>query len=306
MTNDSRTRRTCPPWASRALRGVGLDARHERRPAARFRCPPRCMPGSRGRGRSSIPASSRSMRRAAGPQLLVGQAEGPPSGCRASLPIRAVAPVEVVSRTILVAVPAFERVEPETTSGRPTRGAMSGSGLAARRAGPVAGDPRPAAAARTPPRSRTPRQDVEASARRWRIPIDQVKRADFQGGDVGRTHRDRGCRSAPSTARVAPSPRRRSVGSTISGGVLKVGGRSAASRTPRRRTSRATDVVSRPPAAKGDSAAHSMARAVDSDFSPDGLHHPGILGVHQPDDPRATGSCASIDSECGLHNSVSR
>ena len=189
---------------------------------------PRTAPGSRGRDRRRSPAISRSMRRL---RILSFSLVGRRSTIRLPrvLPICTIAPVEIMFRTILVAVPAFKRVEPEMTSA-PTSRAISRSTSAPSRLGRLQAMP------------------TVAAPRRRRLPdgAEDVRRAPG-GGDpddqvVARRRPGRRCRRRRGRGRL-PLPRRPASArsgppaispTTISGGVLKVGGHSAASRTPRR------------------------------------------------------------------------
>ena len=126
------------------LRDVGLDARH-RHDQARLEAA--LAPGEDLAGlQSPMPASSRSIRQL---RIRSFSFDGRRLTIRlpSVLPICTIAPVEIMLRTILVAVPAFSRVEPEMTSG-PTSGAMSMSTSSPSRLGrlqamPTVAAPRP-------------------------------------------------------------------------------------------------------------------------------------------------------------------
>jgi hypothetical protein len=144
------------------------------------------------------------------------------------LPIRTIAPVVIMFRTSLVAVPAFSRVDPAMTSG-PTKGAISRStarprGLGRLHAIPTVAAPR-ARASPTAPSTYGVRPDVAMPTTRSRPVTPSAARSAAPRS---------GWSSAPSTARVKRVGPPAIRPTTIARGVPKVGGHSEASSTPRR------------------------------------------------------------------------
>ncbi len=144
-------------------------------------------------------------------------------------PRRIIAPVVIVLSTSLVAVPAFMRVEPVTTSG-PVMGTMATSTRTARSTG---GGEQATMAVRAPrviARSSAPRTygvvpdaAMPTTKSRWLTSRSSMALAPSSATS-----------SAPSCERVSAGGPPAMIPCTISGSVPKVGGHSLASSTPSR------------------------------------------------------------------------
>ena len=139
------------------------------------------------------------------------------------------APVVMVLSTSLVAVPAFMRVEPVTTSG-PTSTTMHTSTLSRM---PRGGSEQ----VKNPVRAPSSRACSRAARTYGVVPLAAMPSTKSAGPTVIASIAERaaaGSSSAPSTERCSAGAPPAMIPCTIPGGEPKVGGHSLASRTPRR------------------------------------------------------------------------
>ena len=193
------------------------------------------------------------------------------------LPIRTIAPVEIMFRIILVAVPALRRVEPAMISG-PTSGAISRSASRPSRLGRLQAIPTVAAprrfASRTAPSTYGVRPDVAMPTTRSSAPMSRRR-------EVGRP---------PVRVVLGPLHGAGQRGRTPGDQADDHAGR----RAERRRAFRGIQHPQPPRGARPDvdepaPAPQPIGRPVDRTrdglrLGADRLDHPGVLGIHQRDD----------------------
>ena len=219
-----------------------------------------------------------------------------------TLPSRTMAPVVMVLSTSFVAVPAFIRVDPVTTSGPDERsddhvvqGHQLGAGRSAEEeartcaAGPRAGRARPCTYGR-----RAGGRDAEDE-----VALGHARARPSAARAVLRARPPRPPARTSASSPPAITPR------TIAGSVPKVGGISAASSTPSRARGAGTHVDEA--AARSERVFGRARRPGRCGLGPraHGLGHAAVFRVDQIDDVRAASS-SSMRSERGLRCSVRR
>ena len=192
-----------------------------------------------------------------------------------TFPSRTMLAVVRMLRTSLVVVPAFNRVDPASTSG-PGHGAMTTSARSRER---------PAWQATSTLRAPRPRAATSPASTNGVRPL-----AEMPTTTSPRRTRERTARRAARASSSAPSRERNTAARppammawTRRGGVPKVGGHSAASSTPRRPLVPAPTKNSRPPP-RSASTIRSTARAMAGVGAAHGLYRKSILAVHEPRD----------------------